>query len=377
MKEYDAVIAGYTCVDMIPVFPKIGNSASISDLFTPGKLIEIENMNFVLGGAVPNTGLAMKKFGRNVFLNGLIGNDMISKIAREWLNQYGISEGIATTSASGTAFSIVLAPPGIDRIFLESPGCNKIFDSTFINYDVVSRSKIFHFGYPPLLRQFYLNNGFEMVKMFRKVQELGAVTSLDFSLPDTESESGKVNWPEVMKATLPFTDIFVPSLEEVLQIMMPGKYNEIRSAASGEDIIKDIPVELIRELGSMIISSGVKILMIKAGERGAYLKTGNMSGLDKKLECTLKDEEWNNKEFWCTAYHADKAKIKSASGAGDTANAAFLSAIIDGNSPEVAVKYAALAGRNNLYCLNLYSDLESWSAMSKEIHSVENSPVYM
>ena len=60
IKKYDAVIAGYTCVDMLPGFNDNYIFNKASDLFIPGKLIEIEGMSFVLGGLVPNTGLAMK-----------------------------------------------------------------------------------------------------------------------------------------------------------------------------------------------------------------------------------------------------------------------------------------------------------------------------
>ena len=138
----------------------------------------------------------MKKFNKNVFLNGLVGDDFIGKIAIEWLDKYNLSEGIRITDKAGTAFSIVIAPPGIDRIFLESPGCNQIFDTSFINFDAISQSRLFHFGYPPLLKQFYQDNGSQLVDLFSKIQKMGVVTSLDFSLPDTESESGKIDWPE-------------------------------------------------------------------------------------------------------------------------------------------------------------------------------------
>jgi sugar/nucleoside kinase (ribokinase family) len=370
MKKYDALIAGYICVDLIPEFNKDGSFPSISEVFIPGKLIEIEGIKFIMGGAVANTGLAMKRFNKKVFLNGLVGNDFIGKLSKEWLDQYEVSEGIATTKAAGTAFSIVLAPPGLDRIFLESTGCNTIFDSTFINYDVIPQCRIFHFGYPPLLRQFYLNNGIEMSRMFSRIRKMGVITSLDFSLPDPKSESGRVNWPEIMKQTLPYVDIFVPSLEEVIQIMMPGKYNEVISSAQGD--IEKIPVGLIRDIGKTIIDSGVKILLIKAGSRGAYLQTGDVCPLTEKNALTIKNGEWCNKEFWCNAYQADSSRIVNASGAGDTANAAFLSSILNGESPERAVKYAAIAGRNYLYCHNNYTDLIDWQTMENEIESEPN-----
>ena len=376
MKKIDVVIAGYTCVDLIPDFKKTQSAVSLSSLLIPGKLIEIDGISFVLGGAVPNTGLAMKKFNKNVFLNGLVGDDFIGKFAIEWLDKYDLSVGIRLTDQAGTAFSIVLAPPGIDRIFLESPGCNQLFDRSFINFDAVAQSRIFHFGYPPLLKQFYLNNGKQLADLFSEVQKMGVVTSLDFSLPDPESESGRVDWQEILKSCMPYTDIFVPSIEEVLQIMHPGEYAGILASSISTGKIDQMLINIIRDIGRQLIDSGVKILLIKAGQWGAYLLTGDVSSINDKSGTDLDKGKWNNCELWCCAYKADPLKIKNSSGAGDTSVAAFLSAILDDENPESAVRYAALAGRNNLYCTNLYDDLSDWQELTEEIKSEENELLY-
>src|SRR3989339_2036555 len=118
MKKYDVMVAGYTCVDMFPGFRKSKDNIVISELFIPGKLIEIDGLDISLGGLVPNTGLALKKFGKKVYLNGLIGDDFIGIIAKELFDRYGSSGGITITDKAGTAFSIVISPPGVDRIFL-------------------------------------------------------------------------------------------------------------------------------------------------------------------------------------------------------------------------------------------------------------------
>jgi sugar/nucleoside kinase (ribokinase family) len=224
VKKYDVVVAGYLCIDLFPVFRGDNTVSSISNLLVPGRLIEIDGLNFVPGGVVANTGLALKKFNKKVFLNGLTGDDFIGKIARGWFADYDLSEGIKTVEKEGTALSIVLAPPGIDRIFLESPGCSRVFDNTYINWEAVSRSRIFHFGYPPLLKRYYIDGGSELRTLLSEINKMSVVTSLDFSLPDPETESGKVDWPEIMKSILPVTDIFVPSIEEALQAMLPAKY---------------------------------------------------------------------------------------------------------------------------------------------------------
>lgn len=370
--QYDVVVAGYLCVDMVPEFPKHEPVTSISNLLKPGRLIEIDGVDFSLGGVVANTGMAMNRFNRKVFLNGLVGNDLIGKMARDWFEKYGLSEGIKTTDRARTAFGIVIAPPGVDRIFLESPGCSKIFDIDFVDFGAISRCRLFHFGYPPLLRQFYRDDGKQLWLMFSRIQEMGVVTSLDFSLPDSHSESGKQDWPEIMQRVLPFTDIFVPSLEEVLQIMRPDEYKRISSAAGSPDIIDVVPIATIREIGRTIIDCGVKIVLIKAGHRGLYLLAGDVSSLNRKAGFDLSAAGWNDRELWCNAYVADPAKVKNATGAGDTAVAAFLSAILDGKDPDVAIKYASNAGRNSLYCLNIYDELCDLQEMEKAIESEPN-----
>jgi sugar/nucleoside kinase (ribokinase family) len=376
MKKFDVVVSGYTCVDMIPDFKRTKSHTDLSNLLIPGKLTEIDGINFVLGGVVPNTGLAINKFSKKVFLNGLVGDDVIGKIAISWFDKFNLAEGVRTTDKAGTAFSIVIAPPGTDRIFLESPGCNQIFDSGYINFEAIADSRLFHFGYPPLLKQFYQNNGEQLFDLLSKVQKMGVVTSLDFSLPDPESESGSINWPEVMGKILPYTDIFAPSLEEALQIINPGKYTEVLSSAANAGVVDGLILNAIRETGRQFIKSGVKILLIKAGHLGAYLLTSDISSLNDRADTKLDIKKWNHCEIWCNAFKADPEKIKNTSGAGDTAVAAFLSAILQGEDPDTSVRYAAMAGRDSLYCKSIHDDLGDWDEMTEEIRSEENELIW-
>lgn len=365
-KKYDVVVAGYTCVDLTPEF-RSGNRSSITEIFRPGQLTEIDGISFLPGGVVPNTGMALKRFGKEVYLNGLAGDDFMGSTLTEWLGRYDLAEGIQITREEGTAFSIVIAPPGVDRIFLEATGCNRIFGTGHIDYEAAARSRIFHFGYPPLLKQFFSNDGEQLVKMFTKVQKAGIVTSLDFSLPDPDSASARVDWNRILKQLLPQVDICTPSLEEALQIIMPDEYTILRSKAGEQDLIDLIPDDLIRETGRKFIAYGVRILLIKAAHRGACLFTGDISTVNGRLGEILDKESWNHRELWQDAYPVNQALVKNATGAGDTAVAAFLAAILEGRCPDITLKYAALAGRNSLYCHNLYEELEDWQQMTGEI----------
>ncbi len=377
MKKYDATIAGYFCVDLIPGFKRNETQVDISEVLRPGKLIEINGLNAILGGVVANTGMAMKKFSKTVFLNGIIGDDFIGKIAREWLDKQNLSEGIKTVEGQDTAFGLVIAPPGVDRIFLESPGCSRVFDISHIDFGAIAKSRLFHFGYPPLLKHFYVNEGEQLLDMLCRIQGMNVVTSLDFSLPDPESESGKIDWPDILHRVLPFTDIFVPSLEEALQIMMPDEYARIQAFSGHIDIIDQIPLSLIQEVGKRIIDCGAKIALIKSGHLGAYLFAGDVSSINKKSDFSLSEKKWNYCSLWCKAYPVDDSKIKNASGAGDTSAAAFLSAILDGEDPGTSLKYAAIAGRNNLYCFDIFKETITWTELTEQMKLETNEIIHL
>jgi sugar/nucleoside kinase (ribokinase family) len=372
LKKYDAILAGYICVDLLPEFKKEADVMAIAELFKPGRLIEIDGLSFTLGGVVANTGGAMKLFGKKVLLNGLIGNDFIGKIAKDWLTSHGLAEGIEVIDAMGTAFGLVIAPPGIDRIFLESPGCSQQFDLHHINFEAIANSRLFHFGYPPLLKKFYQHNGAQLVELLSKVQELGVVTSVDFSLPDLESESGRVDWKLILTRILPYTDIFLPSIEEILQMIMPDYWADLAEKSNGDDVINLVPLHVVQQMGRLLLNYGAKIVLIKLGHRGAYLLTGDVSEMNEKAGLKLCVSDWNSAELWCDAYPADPLLIKSASGAGDVAAAAFLAALLDGEKPATALQYTAQAGRNSLYCHDMFEGMINWDEMTNEINKKQH-----
>ena len=74
MTEKKVIVAGHICLDITPVFPDKKVTA-LDDLLQPGKLINMQGVNVHTGGAVANTGLAMKILGADVSLMGKAGKD--------------------------------------------------------------------------------------------------------------------------------------------------------------------------------------------------------------------------------------------------------------------------------------------------------------
>lgn len=363
----DAVVAGYLGVDLTPGFSPARATVPFAGMFRPGRLIETEGLNISLGGVVANTGLAMLRFGQRAELIGCLGNDALGDLAAARLEQAGVFRGIKRTSRTGTAYGLVIAPPGADRLFLEDPGCNRDFTADDIDYDIVKQSRLFHFGYPPLMQALWTNNGAELQKLLTRVRDLGVTTSLDMTLPDADSPAGKADWQSILAATLPLVDIFAPSIEELLFMLEPGLYFSILAQVQGGDMIDAIPLELYGQMAKQVLALGVKVFLVKAGHRGAYLRSGNLDVLNASAAFRLSDRTGCPHGVWIPPFSVETKRFCNACGAGDCAVAGFLSALLNGATLEAAGYYAMLSGRDNLYGQDSLSGLREWSLMSGEL----------
>lgn len=337
------IVAGCVCIDISPEF-RGGRVADIGELLRPGKLIETGKATISPGGAVSNTGLALKALGEDVVLMARIGDDLLGDTLSGIMAKYGVEDSMIRAPGEDTAYSVVLAIPGIDRIFLHDPGANHTFCADDIPQDGLSDAAIFHFGYPPLMRTMFKDGGDELIKVMSKAKEAGCITSLDMAMADPESEAGKADWPSILKKVLPLTDIFVPSFEELLFMLDRGRYDALKAEAGKDDITEILDLDRdIRPLADKCMAMGVKILLLKCGVPGLYLRTADKESLTAISEMTGIDaSKWSGCDAFERSYVTEK--VVSASGAGDTSIAGFLAGILHGESPEDCLHIAAAAG---------------------------------
>jgi sugar/nucleoside kinase (ribokinase family) len=163
--------------------------------------------------------------------------------------------------------------------------------------------------------------------------------------------------------------IFVPSIEEIIFMLEPKRYARILSEADGGDIMDAVSPDLVVSLGDRILAMGVKILLIKAGHRGAYLRTGDVFQLNAATSFDLPVANWNCRDLWIPAFPADQRRVRNACGAGDCAVAGFLAAILEGADIVNAGRYAMLAGRDNLYGIDALSGLSNWQQMTRRLEA--------
>ncbi|WP_261807702.1 carbohydrate kinase family protein [Paenibacillus sp. N3.4] len=89
-------------------------------MLVPGKLVDVGPAVTATGGAVSNTGLALHRPGIRASLMGKIGDDMFGTVILELLRQQDrrLTEGMIVSGDEHTSYSVVINPPGIDRVFL-------------------------------------------------------------------------------------------------------------------------------------------------------------------------------------------------------------------------------------------------------------------
>ncbi len=337
---FDAVCAGHICIDLTPNIPARENG--IADIFVGGKLTNVGDLKFSTGGSVSNTGIALNRLGINTPLIGKIGDDMLGRAIKDMvMAQGGNADYLKTAPGEGSSYSIVIAIPGVDRIFLHNPGTNDTFGVDDIDFELIADARLMHFGYPTLMKGFFQNNGVNLYEILRRAKAAGATTSLDMSLPDPSSESGKADWPAILADCLPLTDIFMPSIEEIIFMLDRPKYSELKSKNS--DILKSIEIDYISDLGERIIGMGSKVAVLKCGTLGYYIKTAPLAKL-KQMGRALPGNagEWSDAELFSGIYKV--TDFKSATGAGDTSIAGFLAAFLGGFTPAQAINLACATG---------------------------------
>lgn len=351
------VVAGHICVDITPIF---GDGVMDPEkLFAPGKMLFMDGASVNAGGAVANTGLAMSILGADVSLIGKVGNDEFGRLLFECLEKYHIDaerDMIVSPNVS-TSYSVVIAAPDHDRMFLHCAGANDTFCTNDIDYSRIRDASLFHFGYPPLMKHMYQNDGDELIRLFQDIKALGIATSLDMSGIDPHSELGEVDWERILRGVLPYVDFFMPSAEELCIMTDPERFSEWEERAKGDDVMKYVDVRTdIKPLADKIIDNyHGKVVVVKCGCQGIYYKTAGYNMISEIGANVITNVPgWSEKEAWIKAYRP--SVIRSATGVGDTSIAAFLTSALEGMNIQDCARFAAAEGA---CCLEGYDALST------------------
>jgi sugar/nucleoside kinase (ribokinase family) len=333
------MVAGHICLDLTPAFP-----ASADASLSPGSLVRVGDMHRSVGGTVANTGLALHQLGVDTRMMARISDDLLGDEILRLLGDVSpsLTRDMIRVTGEATSYSIVIAPPGVDRLFLHCPGCNDHFHTADVTLKPDTGTKLLHFGYPPVMKTIYEQDGCELIELYKKAHTVGMATSLDMCSVDPSSDAGKVDWRRWLSNVLPQVDLFVPSLDEMLYML-------------GEPPAALPTPELLEGVAGKLLAMGTSVVLLKLGEYGLFLRTSEQG-------CTLlPDLQWQNRAMYASCFSVN---VASTNGAGDYTIAGFLAAILAGQSPEDALLSAVGVGAAHV---ENPTHLPSWDTVQQRI----------
>ena len=240
------------------------------------------DVEFHPGGSAANTIAGLASFGVKTGYIGKIGSDSEGEILLQDFVKRGVDvSGIARGDGRSGQALIFVDKEG-NRAILVDPGVNDTISFKEVKKDLVEEAEIIH------MTSFICKNGMDSFESQKKVAKIAKAVSFDPGLPYVERGIDE------LKDILENTTILLPNKMEIEKL-------------TGKDF---------KEGAKQLVEDGVKIVVVKLGEKGCYITDGK-------------------EEVFVEAF---KVKAVDTTGAGDAFNAGFLYGWIKNKSLEACGK---------------------------------------
>lgn len=285
-----------------------------------GMLATITSESLAVGGAVPNTGIDIKKLDSDlpVYVYGRVGDDYKGEYVVGEMKKVGIDvSGVKISKTAPTSYSDVITVESTgERTFFHNRGANAEFSPSDVDINKLGCS-ILHAGYLMLLDSFDKINSdgsTPMSNFLKAVQEKGIKTSIDL----VSESSG--DFFKVTTAALPYCDyVIINEIESGTIVGIPARNED---GTLNEDNVWQI----MQKLQSYGVREKV---IIHCPEKGFCL--------DK-----------SGRKTTVSSIKLPKGFIKGSVGAGDAFCAGSLYAIYSGYSDEEILSFSNLVAINCL-----------------------------
>ena len=358
------VVAGHICLDIIPEFPETGQ---LEAMLTPGKLTQVGRSVLATGGTVSNAGLSLHRLGEATRLMGKVGDDLFGRAILDILAERdeALAEGMIVAAGESTSYTVILSPPGVDRMFLHCPGANDTYRAADIDYDALAGARLFHFGYPPLMHHMYADGGVELAGLLAKVKGRGLTVSLDMAQPDATSPAGQADWRALLERVLPSVDVFLPSIEEITFMIDRERFDRIEAGASG-NFLSQVDGAMLSELSQTLLDFGAAVVVLKLGDQGLYVRTTSDAARLAAAGPCFADAgtDWLGRELLAPCFAAN---VVGTTGAGDATIAGFLAGLLHGLSAVETLTSAVAVGACSVEAADATSGVPSWSAVQRRL----------
>jgi len=289
----------------------------------PGLLERIDSIAIYSGGCAMSAGIDMSKIGLRTAVLGKVGNDSFGSFLCGELEKYNVeTAGIAIDRNIQSSASVVISASNGERSFLHVVGANGTFCYDDINWDIIEDSRIVFVAGTMLMDAF---DGADCARVLKKCKEMGKTTVLDTAW------DSKGRWMNVLKPCMPYIDVFMPSIDEAIEL------------AGGE---KD-PAKI----ADIFFDLGVRQVVIKLGSQGCYLR--------------------ETKEAEGVVIPCFKVKAVDTTGAGDSFCAGFLSGMAKGLSFTECGRFANAVGAHCVQAMGASTGIRSYEEIQEFIRKQE------
>ena len=286
--RYDYVSVGFYTFDCL--------GWPVSDIPPGGGTLFIEDLTLAVSGAAGTAAIVAAKLGLRTLAVGGYGCDMMGDWAVSRLESFGIdTSGLQRLLGVPTSSSIVLTRLDGSRPALHVKGATGHFVVGPADFDRITDTRVFHLGGVGLMDAM---DGPRNAALMAHAKARGCITTVDIfagsagDLPDVD-------------AVLPHTDYFIPSVEEA-------------QALTG---LTDLD-----QMAAFFIARGAGACVFTLGADGAYYR--DRAGL----------------AFRIPAFAVD---VRCTCGCGDVFNAGFAAGLLNGMSPQEAVRLAQASSALN------------------------------
>ncbi|MBQ5354288.1 MAG: carbohydrate kinase family protein [Clostridia bacterium] len=281
-KKWDTYIYGDVNIDLVV--------PGVEELPAPGTEVDVETMETFVGGGAALFALGVAKLGLTPAFQGSVGRDMYGRYIRNLFRETGVDDALlADRDDTNTGISISFTNER-DRCFLTYRGNNAGLSLRHMDLEKVKQARHVHVtGYEGT------SNHEEYLGVLRKIKGSGDTTvSFDVGWDMTGA------WYEGIFELLPYIDVLFMNETECLH------YTRCEDVESGA-------VKLAEKAGMAVI---------KLGKKGA------LAVKDGKI---------------CKAPAYD-FKVVDTTGAGDSFNAGFVSAFLEGLTVEDCLRWGNCCG---------------------------------
>jgi sugar/nucleoside kinase (ribokinase family) len=281
MPRYDYVSMGFYTYDCL--------GWPFTEVPPGGGTVFIDELTLAVSGAAGTAAIAASKMGLKTLAVGGLGQDLMADWVLARLKHFGVdTRGLQQEAGWKTSSSIVTTRADGSRPALHMKGATKDFFVSDAMIPSVIDGTVFHIGGVGLTEA--MDKG-QNAKVMKAAKAKGAITTVDVF-------AGSPKDLPAIADVLPYTDYFMPSIEEAQALCGLTDY---------------------ADTAKFFFDMGVKACVLTLGGDGAYY------------------HENDGTKFKIPAFDI---KVKCTCGCGDAFNAGFAVGLVKGMNPEDRVRFA-------------------------------------